>query len=140
MGLCYGIGGLPASEEVAGLLEDTNFEILSLLGVNQNILTGWRTLHWSYLGIGLFNFGVEMNIQCINLFLQHFDSLFNIRITLKATMELVQLEVGLQDCPLLHPFAPYGAYATHCWFCSFWQAMDHYGFRILVDYPSIQTP
>jgi hypothetical protein len=76
------------------------------------------------LGIGLFNFEVEMNIQRINLFLQHFDSPFDIGITLRATMELVQLEVGFRDCPLLHPFAPFGQFVTYCWFRSFWEAMD----------------
>jgi hypothetical protein len=55
-------------------------------------------------------------------------------------MELLQLEVGLRDCPLLHPFEPYGRLATHCWFRSFWEAMDHFGCRLHVDYPAIKIP
>lgn len=141
MGLRYGIGTLPADrEETAGLLHDADREILPLLGVNRNIRTGWRTLHRSFLGIGLFNFEIEMNIQRINLFLQHYDSPFDLGITLRATMELLQLEVGLRDCPLLHPFEPYGKLATHCWFRSFWQAMDHFGCRLHVEYPAIEIP
>jgi hypothetical protein len=96
MGLRYSIGSLPADrEEMDGFLHDADREILPYLGVNRNIHTGWRTLHRSFLGIGLFNFEIEMNIQRINLFLQHYDSPFDIGITLHATMELVQLEVGL---------------------------------------------
>ena len=44
------------------------------------------------------------------------------------------------DCPLLHPFEPYGRVATHCWFRSFWEAMDYYNCTITLDYPTIQIP
>jgi hypothetical protein len=141
MGLRYGIGTLPADrEETNGILQSSNRELLPYLGVNRNIRTGWRTLHRSFLGIGLFDFEIEMNIQRINLFLQHYDSPFDIGITLRATMELVQLEVGFRDCPLLHPFEPYGRLVTHCWFRSFWEALDYYGLRLHVEYPEIQIP
>lgn len=29
---------------------------------------------------------------------------------------------------------------THCWFRSFWEAMDHYGCRLHVEYLSILVP
>ena len=103
----YGIGALPTDrEEVVGILDDTNRDMLSSLGVNLNIRTGWRTLHRSFLSIGLFHFKVELMIQSINLFLQHYDSPYDIGIMLRATMESVQLEAGFTDCPLLHSFHP----------------------------------
>lgn len=80
-----------------GFLYETDREILTYLGVNRNICMGWRTLHCSFLGIGLYNFEIKMNIPRINFFLQHYDSPFDIGITLRATMESVQLEVGLGD-------------------------------------------
>ena len=96
MGVRYGIGALPADrEEVEGFLQDTDRSMLSHMGVNRNIRTGWRTLHRSFLGVGLFNFEVEMMIQRINLFVQHYASPFDVGITLQATMELVQLEYYL---------------------------------------------
>jgi hypothetical protein len=96
--------------------------------------------HRSFLGIGLFNFDIEVMIQRINLFLQHYDSPYDIGITLRATMELVQLEAGLRDCPLNHSFQKYGAGVTHSWFRSFWQACDFFGLKINIDYPVIQLP
>jgi hypothetical protein len=114
--------------------------MLPFLGVNRNIKTGWRTLHRSFLGIGLFNFDIEMMIQRINLFIQHYDSPYDIGITLRATMELVQLEAGLLDCPLNNSFQKFGKGVTHCWFRSFWQACDYFGLRLHLDYPSIRIP
>ena len=55
-------------------------------------------------------------------------------------MESVQLEAGFSDCPLLHPFHPHGTFVAHCWFCSFWQALDYFGMKLFIDYPGIQTP
>ena len=141
MGVRYGIGALPADrEEISGFLQETDRSMLPFLGVNRNIKTGWRTLHRSFLGIGLFNFDVELMIQRVNLFLQHYDSPYDIGVTLRATMELVQLEAGLRDCPLLHSFQKYGVNTTHCWFRSFWQACDLFGFHLSIDYPTIPIP
>ena len=69
------------------------------------------------------------------MFLQHYDSLFDIGITLCATMELVQLEAGFVGCQLNHPFHPHGEHVTHCWFRSFWQALSSVGMNMKVDYP-----
>lgn len=140
MGVRYGIGELPADrDEVDGFLQDADRAILPYAGVNRNIRTGWRTLH-SFLGVGLFNFEVEMMIQSINLFVQHYASPFDVGIALQVKMELMQLEAGYRDCPLLHPFHPHGDKVTHCWLGSFWQAIDHFGFRLFIDYPAIPLP
>ena len=136
-----GIGALPADEtEVESVLQDSYRGMLPFLGVNRNIKRGWRTLHRSFLGIGLFDFSTEMMIQRVNIFLQHYDSPFDIGITLRAVMELVQLEAGFADCPLNHPFHPVGQFVTHCWFRSFWQAFDKFNCRMFLSYPTIPFP
>lgn len=114
--------------------------MLPFLGVNRNIKRGWRTLHRSFLGIGLLDFSTELMIQRVNIFLQHYDSPFDIGITLRATMELVQLEAGLADCPLNHPFHPIGEFVTHSWFRSFWRAVDRFQCRFFLAYPAIPFP
>ena len=137
----YGIGAIPADEEeIDGFLSDSHRAMLPFLRVNRNIKTGWRTLHRSFLGIGLFDFSTELLVQRINMFLQHYDSPFDIGTTLRATMELVQLEAGFADCPLNHPFQPHGKHVTHCWFRSFWQALSSVGMKMKVDYPTIAMP
>lgn len=90
VGVRYGIGALPANrDKIDGFLQDTDRALLPYAGVNRNIRTGWRTLHRSFLGVSVFNFVVEMMIQRINLFVQHYASPFDVGITLQATMELV---------------------------------------------------
>jgi hypothetical protein len=102
----YGIGAIPADEdELEGFLNEEMRPMLPSLGVNRNIRRGWRTIHRSFLGVGLYNFEIEVLIQRVNLFLQHFDSPYDLGITLRATMELVQLEAGFADCPFNHPYS-----------------------------------
>jgi hypothetical protein len=61
VGVRYGIGALPADqEELSDFLQDSHREMLPNLGVNRNIRRGWRTLHRSFLGIGLFDFDVKL--------------------------------------------------------------------------------
>ena len=137
----YGIGALPADElEIEPVLQDSYRSMLPFLGANRNIKIGWRTLPCSFLGIGLFDFSTELMIQRVNLFLQHYDSPFDVGISLRAVMELVQLEAGFADCPLNHPFYPVGNYVTHCWFRSFWQAMDKFRCKMFLSYPTIPFP
>ena len=142
MSIRYGIGALPAdSDEINGFLQPQNRDtMLPYLGVNRNIRTGWRCLHRSFLGIGLFNFEIELLIQRVNMFIQHFDSPYDLGITLRTTLELVQLEAGLTQCPLVCPFYPVGEYVTHCWVRSFWRALDKFGLKLHLDYPIINTP
>jgi hypothetical protein len=110
-GVHYGIGALPADQdELDGFLQESYRDMLPNLGVNRNIMRGWCTLHRSFLGIGigLFDFDVEIMIQRVNLFMQHYDSPYDIGITLRATMELVQLKQGSMTVLSITHFLPMG--------------------------------
>jgi hypothetical protein len=95
----------------------TNFAFRALpgLGVNRNIWSKWRYLHTTFGGVGLLSLPTEATICRVNLFVQHWDMPSPIGQMLRASMELLQLEVGCVGCPLAEPFHPIGHIITHSW-------------------------
>jgi hypothetical protein len=72
---------------------------LRLLGVNHSIRAEWRYLHNSFCRVGLLSLATETTIGRLNLFLQYWDMPSPIKNMLRASMELLQLEVGCSGCP-----------------------------------------
>ncbi len=114
--------------------------MLSNLGVNQKIKFGWRHLHPSFGGIGLRKLAPEIVIARTNLFLQHYGAASSLGKSLSVTLEQLQLEAGTLGCPLQSKYAPFGPLTTPCWIRAFWEALDHYQFRLHIDYPSLKLP
>ena len=145
--LRYGLGtnsspveDLVDAEEGGGPLRALYRKMLPFLGVNRNITGAWRHLHSTFGGIGLRKILPEVVIARVNLFLQHFSTRSTLGTKLTVSLEALQLEAGVNDCPLSHPYLPFGPLATPCWCRSFWQGLDHYGFKIDMDYPHIPLP
>jgi hypothetical protein len=88
----------------------------------------------------LLSLSTEATIGRVNLFLQHWDMPTPIGNMLRASMELLQLEVGCADCPLNESFHPMGPLATHCWLKSFWEVVYKFCLQLVVDYPDIPFP
>eukprot|EP00804_Cyclotella_cryptica_P024304 CCRYP_012569-RA/>CCRYP_012569-RA protein AED:0.31 eAED:0.31 QI:0/0/0/1/1/1/2/0/544 len=140
-GLQYGIGTLPTTlSEATSLLDTYHRRMLPMLGVNCNIRKGWQTLHPGFLGVGLYDFTVEMVIEKLNLFFQHYGSLTDAGITLWACLENLQVECGYAGNPFNHPYQQVGPYTTHSWVKSLWECIDHYHLRLTLSYPTLTLP
>jgi hypothetical protein len=139
--LKYGLGTLSATLEQMGEIT-VNFAYRALpgLGVNRNILTEWRYLHSTFGGVGLLSLSTEATICRINLFLQHWDMPTPLGKMLRASMELLQLEIGCRGCPLLEQYHPIGPIVTHCWMKSFWEVLDEYKLQLKMEYPEMEFP
>jgi hypothetical protein len=99
--LKYGLGTLSAPLSTLGeITTNFAFRALPFLGVNRNIRAEWRYLHNSFGGVGLLSLATETMIGRVNLFLQHWDMPTPIGNMLRASMELLQLEVECAGCPL----------------------------------------
>jgi hypothetical protein len=96
------------------ITENFAFRALPGLGVNRYIRSQWRYLHTTFGGVGLFSLSTEATICRINLFLQHWEMPSPIGNMLRASMELLQLEVGCLGSPLAERFHPMGPVVTHC--------------------------
>lgn len=140
-GVRYGLGTLSAPLSLFGELTDKfAYTVLPLLGVNRNIREEWRYIHNSFGGVGLLSLKTEAIICRVNLFLQHWGLLTPIGTMLQTSMELLQLEAGCAECPLLTPYEPMGPLTTHCWLRSFWECVSAYNLRLEVEFAPILLP
>lgn len=139
--LRYGLGTLSATLSQMGEIT-TNFahRALSGLGVNRNVWRDWRYLHSTFGGVGLLSLSTEATICRVNLFVQHWAMPSPIGQMLRASMELLQLEIGCAGCPLAEPFQFMGPHITHSWLRSFWEVVDKYKLLIVIDYPFMHMP
>ena len=127
-------------EAPKGRLRAIYHTMLSFLGVNKTIKAEWRHLHTSFGGIGLRKLLIEVVIARINLFVQHYNTPSTLGAKLSISLEALQLEVGSDRCPLLIPYRPLGPLATSCWCRSFWESLDHYDFKLALDYDVMKLP
>jgi len=100
-GLKYGLGA--SSAPMADLkkgLGSSDFYLISSLGVVRSIKKEWQYLPAAFCGMGLLNLVTETASATLNSFLQHYNTDSALGITLSATMENLQLELGVQGCPL----------------------------------------
>eukprot|EP00804_Cyclotella_cryptica_P018192 CCRYP_005946-RA/>CCRYP_005946-RA protein AED:0.57 eAED:0.24 QI:0/0/0/0.5/0/0/2/0/236 len=129
--LRYGLGTLSATLSQMGEIT-TNFahRALSGLGVNRNVWRDWRYLHSTFGGVGLLSLSTEATICRVNLFVQHWAMPSPIGQMLRASMELLQLEIGCAGCPLAEPFQFMGPHITHSWLRRFGRWWTNTSFRL----------
>eukprot|EP00956_Cyclotella_meneghiniana_P021783 scaffold40187_cov45-Cyclotella_meneghiniana.AAC.1 len=139
--LRYGLGTLAAPlSDLGEVTKNFAYNVLSYLGVNQNIAAGYRYLHSTFGGVGLISLSAEVTIGRLNMFLQHWDMPNPIGRLLRASLETLQLEIGCTGNPLMEPFDPMGQLATRCWMTSFWEGICAFGLQLQMDYPELQMP
>ena len=140
-GIRYGLATMATPLKTASsLLSNYHYHMLSYLGVNKNIKKQWRTLPRAFGGIGLFSFPAEQTICCLNMLVQHFGVPSILGQKFRASLECMQLEVGVNVNPLTVSYAIYGELATFSWYKSLWERLWHYGFTVHLDYPIIPLP
>jgi hypothetical protein len=136
--LRYGLGALTNDWESAlSCLEQTDFVILPLLGVNRNLNKSLCQLHYTFGGIGLFNLAVEQHICRVNLFCQHYGSQSIVGKKLMTSLHWLQLQIGCEGCPLLEDFATWGRLAPTSWIHSFWESLHQYPCSMDIQYEGV---
>ena len=90
--------------------------------------------------MGLFDLTTETTAATINSLFQHYGTDTPVGITLQATLENLQIELGVRGCPLDYDFDTWGHLATNCWVKSLWEKVDHFGLGLHLEYKSLQPP
>ena len=140
-GMRYGLATLATPLRVAqGLLRGVERSMLPFLGVNRNIKRGWRTLPRAFGGVGLLSFPVEQMICWLNMIVQHFGVPSTLGKKFRASLEALQLEIGSRGNPLLCSYALLHDLVTPCWFKTFWERLDYFGYELYLDYPDLDLP
>lgn len=140
-GVRYGLATLATPlAMVVDLLSTRDFHMLSFLGVNRNIKKGWRNIPRAFGGVGLFSLPAEQLICWLNMLIQHFGVPSVLGRKFRASLEALQLEVGVNTNPLNLDYSKYEMLATRCWFKSVWERMWYYSFTAHLELEPIPFP
>ena len=140
-GLRYGLSACSAPlVELDIGMGKADFYLLSSLGVARTIKKQWRYLPSGYGGMGLEDLTAATAAATINSFLQHYQVDSALGLTLTATLENLQLELGVRDCPLRYDYKIWSPLATNTWVKALWEKIDHYRLEIDIDYTSLPFP
>ena len=135
----YGLGVCSAPlEELENGLGTTYFYLTSRLGVVRSIPKQLRYLPHQYCGMGLLNLPIETTAAQVNCLLQHYGTDSALGHTMMAALEHMQLEIGVEGCPLGYSFQKYGCLVTNTWAKSLWGKIQ--AFKIDVTLHRLQRP
>merc|ERR1711983_279962 len=85
-------------------------------------------------GMGLHSLPVEATVCSINLFLQHYGSESNLGLTIKASLQELQMELGVTGNPLEYDFDVWGVLAEDTWVKHLWERLWYYQIRLDMEY------
>ena len=140
-GLRYGLGASPATiEQLEKGLGTRDHKLLGLLGICRNIPTELRYLPSCFGGFALRSLKFDATTEAINMFLQHYGTESTLGIFLTATIENLQLELGVTGCPFTYDFSIWKDLATNSWIKSLWERLQHFDIDLQIDYEVLPMP
>jgi hypothetical protein len=140
-GVRYGLATLAMPLEAAQrAFQHVNFDVLPLLGVNQNLKQVLCSLHCVFGGIGLYSQPVEHAIAMINMLIQHYGTETMLAKKFSASIEALQLEIGCIGNPLNKDYNKFHLLATHSWIKSLWEQLHFYKFTLHLEYGQLDVP
>ena len=131
--------GSPVKELEEGL-GSANFYLLSKLGCVCLITKELRYMPCNLGGIGLYNLTTKTKATTLNAFLQHFRTKTPLSITLQATLENLQMVLGVAGCPFDYNYDKRGECATPRWVKSLWKKIWKLGLEVDIDYKPLKPP
>ena len=140
-GMRYGLGTLSASiKELQEGLGKSDYHLISSLGVVRTIQREWRYMPSTFGGMGLFSLPLEATISSLNLLLQHYQTSGALGTTITTALENLQVELGVQDCPLKYDYEIWSGLATTSWIKDIWERVWHYKIELHLDYKKLELP
>ena len=91
-------------KEAENVLDKTDHRMLNILGIASTAKKGWRRIHPTFGGFGLFSFATEQLIERLNLLLQHYSTGSSLSKKLDASIRYLQLQLRTNICPLDLPY------------------------------------
>ena len=89
--------------------------VLPSIGINRHITKEYRYAPKRYQGLGLMNIYTDMNIETIQLLLNHAGTNSQLGLFIQVQIEALQLEVGTTSPIFTLPYAKYKILTTNYW-------------------------
>ena len=90
--------------------------------------------------MGLHSLPVEATVGSINAFLQHYGTETPLGLYLKASLENLQLDLGVSRCPLEYDYDIWSGLATNSWVKALWERIHKFKIKIDLDYEALPMP
>ena len=137
----YGIGVMTNDiEEADILLDKQDHETMNCLGIASTIKKGWRKLHSTFGGVGLFNFIDEQLIERLNLLQQHYENGSLLSKKLSISLAYLQLQLGTNVCPFDLDYDRWSLFAPLSWVKMLWRTLHVCGFELHLRYDEMTFP
>jgi len=90
--------------------------------------------------MGLYDLPTETTIATLNSFLQHYGTGSSLGVTLQASLENLQMELGVANCPFDYDYDTWHHLATESWVKALWEKIDTMGIDLELEYTSLPPP
>lgn len=114
--------------------------MMNVLGVASTVKRGWRKLHLTFGGLGLYSLVTEQLIECLNLLLQHYKTSSPLSRKLDMSLAYFQLQLGVNVYPLDLCYEDWHCMAPLSWVKMLWRTLQVTGFEIHLEYAKIPFP
>jgi len=123
----FGIGTMTNDlEAIANFLDKEEYETMNSLRVASTIKKGWRRLHSTFGGVGLFNFAMEQLIERLGLLLQHYRTGSCTSKKMDTSVAHLQLQLGTSTCPLDLDYNRWAFLVPLSWIKMLWHRWCHH--------------
>jgi hypothetical protein len=137
----YGLCAITATyQDLVAAMDKPYYEILPLGGVIRSAKRELRAMDSGFYGVGLPHWGIESTIECINKMMTHVGAKSMVGTQYQMSLELLILELGLTDQPLLLDYEKYKDWVTYCNWTEMWSRMLRFDFKLTVNTVSISPP
>ena len=114
--------------------------MLNVLGIASTVKNGWKRIHSTFGGFGLFSFATEQLTERLNLLLQHYNTGSSLSKKLDASLRYLQLQPGTNICPLDLPYDTWTYLTPLSWVKMLWRTLQVSGFTVHLTYTTIPLP
>ena len=131
----HGIGTMTKDlEEAEEVLDKTDYRLLNIFGIPSPVEKGWRHIHSTFDGFGLFSFAIEQLIEQVNMLLQHYHTGTPLSNTLDASIRYLKFQSRTNICPLNLPCDTWVYLAPLSWIKMLWRTIQVSGFTVHLKY------
>ena len=127
-------------DAVEDLLDKSDYEMMNLMGVASTIKKGFRRLHSTFGGIGLYSFVDEQLIERLNVLMQHHMTGSSLSKKLRVSLAYMQLQIGTNVCPFDLNYDLWSHTAPLSWVKMLWRTLHVAHFEIHLEHQVIPVP
>ena len=127
-------------KETEKVLDKKNHRMRNILGIVSIVKKGWRHIHSTFGGFGLFSFTARQLIERPNLLLQHYNTVLSLSKKANTSIRYLRLQIGTNICPMDLPYETGAHLAPLSWIKMLWSTLQVSEFTVHLKCTTILFP